>query len=130
MIEWDETFSVENSDIDEQHQKLIWILNDFQAKVVENPERELVILPETLDHLFDYVQYHFDLEEKLLEDIHYSHIESHIAQHLEIRDHLQSMKIRLANNQTVITLEMVVFLQDWLVEHILGTDMKYKGLLK
>ncbi len=129
MIEWDETFSVGNNNIDEQHQKLISIINDFQKKIVANPEKEVEILQETLDHLFDYVQYHFDLEEDLLSGIHYSHLESHIAQHQEIRDHLQNMKIRFINKQMVLTLEMVIFLQEWLVEHILGTDMKYKGLL-
>lgn len=129
MIDWNESLSVGNSILDEQHQRLIDIINGFHEEVVSHPENELTIIPRVLDKLFDYVQYHFETEEEMMETAGYPDLENHRKTHRAIKEKLFDIKDRLVRKEIVISLELVVFFEEWLVNHILGVDMEYKGKL-
>ncbi len=129
LITWNESYSVGNSDIDEQHKRLIAIINDFHSRIVAGPEYERQILPEILEDLFSYVEYHFNFEEELMSSKSFEHIDDHFEVHRTMLEKLHDMKTRLLNKEMVLSIEMLIFLQDWLVDHILGVDMKYKGII-
>ena len=63
LIAWDQGFSVGVGSIDEQHKKLIGLLNDLHDAMRFGKGRD--VLGKVLAELIDYTAYHFRTEEGL-----------------------------------------------------------------
>lgn len=124
---WNEKYSVNISSIDEQHKKLIDIINEFHDKMKTGIERENI--GEVLIKLIDYTKYHFSFEEKLFSDNRYLESSIHKEVHAKFVEQINNIKNDFDNGKDVITFELMDFLKDWLGEHILGTDKKYSEFL-
>jgi hemerythrin-like metal-binding protein len=124
-IEWDQSYSVGISDIDEDHKKLISIIN----RVVEAVENNEAVLW-TFDELKDYTQTHFSREEDKMKAADYPDFDNHKIGHEEFIKWLKHVKYtyELTPETSVALGESVSkYLQEWLVNHILKSDMEYKG---
>ena len=66
---WCEMFSVNVPYIDNQHRKLLEIINDFHAALKEKKAENIVF--QTLNSLISYAEKHFQDEEKLMEEAKY-----------------------------------------------------------
>ena len=122
-IEWEDKYSVGVSLFDEDHKKLIGYINRLNINILMN-ETENVI-KEVLSNLADYAMEHFKKEENAMVKYSYPHYFIHKRQHDDfVKKVLQLKKDYLAGNQT-IGIEVMAFLKDWLLAHILGTDMSY-----
>ena len=64
MITWNPTYSVQNAEIDQQHQKLLALLGELETAMLEGRGAE--ILGNTLDQVLEYTDYHFSTEEGLM----------------------------------------------------------------
>lgn len=127
-IIWREEYSVGDPVLDGQHQRLFDILNGLYGEIASRPNEQLKLIPEVVERFLDYLQYHFHCEELHMQNVHYEHCEEHVKTHQQILTRLIEMKERLAGNETVLTADLIIFFEEWLTEHILEDDMKYKGL--
>ncbi len=129
---WDASYSVDVETIDAQHQQLFALLNQV-ADAVENM-RLAEGINEVLPKLVDYTGYHFDEEEKKMNDVSYPDTASHKVQHDTFKAKLDEMaetaKQAGAEDRAVLTLDMLKFLNDWLVQHIGQVDKKLGAFLK
>lgn len=126
-IQWQESYSVGIESLDNDHKKLISLLNQFTTAydyaMSEEFERE------ALNDLVNYTQYHFEREEKLLEDNNYEDLEAHKAQHRKMIEQVIAFQ-NLYNEKGHESLnEISAYLADWLIKHINGTDKEYSELL-
>jgi hemerythrin-like metal-binding protein len=125
LIKWDnQLFSVDVALIDDQHQKLINILNQFYNSY--NQQNQKQNLQDLLDELLDYSVYHFHTEEKYFRDSDEPQVKSHLNQHNFFIRKVNDFRIAFNNDETKLTIELIYFLKDWLINHIQGTDMKFK----
>ena len=62
-ITWDESFSVNNEEIDNQHQKWIEIINELHDALINEKEFGNII-EESLEAMVKYAQFHFSFEEE------------------------------------------------------------------
>lgn len=127
-LEWTSDLSVGYSEIDQQHQKLIEIINNLYSamKVGKGKEASGKILKE----LVDYTSYHFGTEEKLMEEFNYPEKENHKQVHQALVAKVVDFQNKFLNGEIGVTVELFKFLNDWLVDHIIGTDKKLGGFLK
>ena len=123
-IVWTENFSIGVERIDNQHKKLIEILNTFVKSIVGRRGLEAIL--ETLDDLVKYSHVHFDSEENLMESIGYAHFEEHREKHNNLINKIEEYYSRIQKNDRIYNLEILAFLNDWLTNHILIEDMKIK----
>ncbi len=130
MIEWREQYSVGNRELDKQHMRIIEIINELSSKLAKNHGDEHQIFISIIDQLLDYTQYHFTTEELLMRESGFTGLSSHIKVHTALVENLLLKKERIVKKEFITAMEMVVFLEEWLVDHILGEDMKYKGTVK
>lgn len=75
--------------------------------------------------LRDYAKKHFADEEAYMESINYKRIFTQKIQHKEFVDALEEWNfkdIEGADNQNEIIMEMLTFVTDWLIHHILEVD--------
>ena len=126
VMKWTEKFSVGNEKIDRQHQKLFSTLEDHLNACKERKGKEELI--NTLTFLAKYVVIHFSDEEKHMADIGYPELESHKEIHAafvkEVTNIINEVNTEGVKLTTII--EVNKKLNDWVVNHIMDTDMKYK----
>ncbi len=129
FLVWKEEYSVGIEALDMDHKKLLNLINQFQTAVLYRTGREFE--QEAFDALVDYTRTHFSREEALMEEHGYPDFEAHQAQHRKMIAQVEACMAQYTNEGRQVPLERAVeFLQDWLINHINGTDQEYSGFLK
>ncbi|MDN2890297.1 bacteriohemerythrin [Campylobacter jejuni] len=118
---WNEKYSIHDTMIDIQHQKLFELAGKVESAVYKFVKREE--LKEILTELFNYMKDHFNDEEKYMKLIGYPDLEEHKRIHKEI---IQSMIDLIKNIKSTNDLKEKLYTvsKKWLLEHILYEDMK------
>lgn len=124
LIEWNEKLSVGVRQFDDDHQKLVLLLNGLFEDSLSGHAKEVIGI--VLDELIHYARSHFAAEESLMREYGYPKLEAHEAEHraLIIRV-LELREDYLAGANVSINLDLATFLKNWLVDHILGADRDY-----
>lgn len=124
VFQWEPSFETGFAEVDRQHQHLVKLTNDFGSLLSENQLNEHDI--ETLyAELVSYTQYHFDEEETLAREgrVDERHTEHHTQEHQNFLLEVNLMHQQMANGNHQNARDLFEFLMNWLVSHILGSDM-------
>ena len=128
LIEWsDEKLSVKVGMIDRQHKKMVGMINELYDSVEAKKEKEL--LAELLIKLVHYTHYHFATEERYFKEYEYPEMMIHKAQHDQLRVQVAVLDERYYTGDKMITPEVMKLLNDWLFDHIIGSDRKFGKFL-
>ena len=122
-VKWSDTYSVEIESIDRQHQRLFQIINDLGAGVEQGKTTEAIA--ETIAELIKYTKEHFSTEEKLFAKHAYPEAAEHKVQHDKFVEKVSEFKERFEAGKMTMSVEMRLFLSNWLVTHILKVDKNY-----
>ena len=123
LIEWDENFSVNIKEIDDQHKKWVKMLNDLYDSMKEGSGRHK--LASVLDGLVEYTKVHFSTEEKILKKYGYPFFEGHKKIHDDMIGEVELLELRHKSGETSLSIYVMNFLKNWLADHIMGTDKNY-----
>ena len=123
IINWDEKFSVSNKTIDDQHKQLVKLINDLFDSMRSGKSKD--ILESLLKELVSYTVYHFTAEEKMLQDANYPELAGHKKIHQTFVDKINEFKTDYDEGNIYISLEMINYLKEWILEHILHQDKQY-----
>lgn len=122
IIKWHDIHSVNVKEIDEQHKKLIGIINKF----FEFDAADKVGLVEIVKELSDYANYHLTTEETYFIKFQYPKTEEHKKQHDFYRAKVAELTTKLQAGETAaVFAELSEFLREWWVNHINNTDQEY-----
>ncbi len=122
LMQWDDSLSVNIDKIDEQHKKLLGMINEFDDNLRAGNKRAV---SSVLEGLSDYTVQHFALEEQYFDDFAYPDAGAHKKEHAYFVGKVNDIKRRYENGEMALSLELAFFLKKWLVGHIKGTDKKY-----
>ncbi len=128
MIEWNKIYSLGISEIDEEHIKLIGIINKAILAKEHNSDPEE--LKEVLNEMTKYARTHFATEELYMTKFNYPKYQSHKEEHLDFAAKIKAYERGLINAEYNIEEEILDYLREWLIHHILTTDKKYVGCFK
>jgi hemerythrin len=120
---WNNEYSVHIELVDDQHKKLIGLINGLHDAMKVGKGKEA--LGKTLSELVDYTAYHFKEEEELFKAYAYPDYLSHKKEHDALTKQAVDLKERFTRGDLFLSNETVLFLKDWLNGHILGSDKKY-----
>jgi len=123
MVTWDDTYSVEIQEIDEQHKRLIEIMNELYTAIAHKSNRDLI--SDVLDKLVDYTKVHFAVEETLMRVFHYDGYDEHKAIHDRIVTQVLEFQGKFRSGNDSVGMELLLFLKDWLFDHINKVDKQY-----
>jgi len=132
MFKWREDFNVNVSKIDEQHKELFNIGNFLYdlMSIKDDIDRYDEIMT-ALHKLRDYAIYHFETEEKLMLEHGYPKYEEHKSQHDAFIAKINSLDDDLIDmDQRTVEMDLLIFVANWIEQHILRTDMEYKEFFK
>lgn len=127
FYEWQDSFSVGSKAMDEQHKKMIGILNKLHDAMKEGKAAKEISL--IVNEMADYTKFHFGSEEKLMSDSQYVGLASQKAEHIAFIKKSVEFQENITSGKLAISIDVLNFLKDWWTNHILITDMKYSGKL-
>ena len=127
LITWNDSFSMGIRQIDDQHRKLVGLLNSLFDAMKEGKGKD--ILGEILTDLITYTVFHFSTEENYFKKYAYPEFVKHAQEHQYLTKNAAELKTKFDKGEAVITVEVMQFLKDWLNNHILRTDKKYSPFL-
>ncbi len=128
FMKWEDSFSVGIKKIDEQHKKLISMLNDFHTSLRRGHGRQA--LSRILEGLASYVEEHFSTEENYMQEYDYPGYIAHKREHDNFTAKVLEIYEEFQEGKEVVTIELLDFLKKWLKNHILGTDQKYSSFFR
>jgi hemerythrin len=123
LINWNNSLSVDVEEIDQQHKRLIAIINDLNSAMKQGKGKD--IIGGIVRGLIDYAVVHFKTEENYFEQFGYSETDDHIAEHVSFIQKVSEFKDGYEKGTLGLTIQVMQFLSDWLQNHIKGTDKKY-----
>jgi two-component system, NtrC family, sensor kinase len=124
---WDNKFNTGVEVVDEQHRKLVDLINrlgSINARLTSTAE-----LGEILTELGNYTVYHFNTEEELMKKyaVDATHQDTHIKAHHHFTSQV-TVAAKILMDSTDVTNQLVApllkYLTNWLVQHILGSDTR------
>lgn len=131
MFKWRDIYSTNIDEIDKQHKKLLEIGSELSGLIrSRDDEDHYDEIVELLDELKSYTIYHFKAEEELMEKYGYEGLDEHKKTHQNFIDKINEVDGEdIDSNQKGVTMEILVFIADWIEKHILKVDHMYKEFL-
>lgn len=120
---WSESYSVNNDELDSHHKNLIHIFNKLYTSYLANDNS--VVIANTIVELVSYTLYHFAAEENFMRETGYVNLGHHLSQHTFFRNEIYQLQHRNLSNDPEVTQELVVYLGNWLLRHVMVEDRKY-----
>lgn len=121
-FDWSDELSVGIQEIDEQHKRLVDLVNQLNVAFVTGADSKVV--SEALDRLIQYTQIHFTVEESLMRILGYPDYETHKKHHDALVHQVLGFKLQFADGK-LSRLELMEFLHKWLTMHIMKEDTLY-----
>lgn len=128
LFEWTPAIAVGITTIDDQHKKLISLINDVSDAMKARKAAE--VIGGVLQELSDYTVHHFGNEEKAFEKYNYPDKEAHMAAHKVYVDKINELVQRSKKGELGLSISVLDFLMDWITNHIMKTDMQYVPFFK
>lgn len=123
LISWNKNYSVGIEEMDIQHKQLLVIMNNLNDAMQAGKGKEA--LYDVFIELADYTLHHFGDEERLMRDHAYPEREAHLKMHRDLEQKIADYKQMIDDGMTVVSSEILDFLKQWLVNHILINDKKF-----
>ncbi len=122
IIAWDEKYNTGCPEIDRQHRGLFDIINKLSDKLHSIEKDDIV---DILNDLYKYTDEHFRTEEELFEKSSFPNAKEHKLQHKEFINKVAEFTSKFEKEDAMLTFDILFFLKDWILEHILYSDREY-----
>ncbi len=124
IMQWKSEYEVGHPIIDAQHKKLLAIIRKLQETFVANEADAKDSIRTVLIELVDYAVHHFATEETIQKDIDFYERVEHSQLHRSFVAELESVLNKLKRGEELNTFELLFFLGDWWVNHVMIEDRK------
>ncbi len=130
-IEWDETLSINNEEIDRQHKKWIQIHNRLRNILLTGDTKEISSAgPEILDEMLEYARFHFNFEEEQMRQVGYEGLTEHCRLHKEFEMKISDYRRKVQSGEMSVSGIMIMVLKSWLLELVSDEDKKFSRFLR
>lgn len=132
-IKWRDAMSVGDQTIDSDHKHLIDLINTFEVALsgatIDHKQIATVLLG-----LVEYTGDHFNREEEIQRLIRYPYYDSHSRGHRDVLKKLQVIiadytRTKAGPTRDKMVRDLAGFLKEWLVDHILQSDLRMKPFI-
>lgn len=121
-ISWDDKFFTGIRLIDDQHKTLVQLINNLHDAMMIGKGKQAV--SKVIQELVDYTVSHFSTEEKFMIKYSYPWMLPHRSEHKKFVDKVSEFQKGYNEGKMSLSIEIMNFLKDWLVNHIQSTDKK------
>ncbi len=132
FIKWNPKFKVGIPVIDQQHETLVKLCNDFYQSLLQNNKSSdyKKIVKSTLETCLNYADTHFKEEEKLMKAAKFDGLNEHKHSHARFTNTVSITYEGIENLPVSEAIKFAHFLHDWIFTHIAHEDRLYLPALK
>lgn len=127
FIDWSDQLSVKNITIDAEHKKLVNLTNRLHDAMRKGEGSK--VAGGILEELILYTKTHFKNEEGIMRSHNYYDLDNHIAQHNSFVKEVEDFHTKFKAGSVTISVNLINFLKNWLIDHIQGSDKKFGNLI-
>jgi hemerythrin len=127
VAQWDTTLRLGFADIDDQHHRLVDLINEFDESV--HSGRTGDVLTCIIHDLLHYAIHHFAFEETLMDQHRLDCGQAHKAEHQQLLNQMRSIQADIATGSAQAG-ELLVPLWTWLTRHLHHADVTLVQELK
>ena len=124
---WSDKYKVGNPTIDEQHTKIIGLINTLIEHLDDAVNSEIIV--DIIGELNQYSYQHLDEEEALLKQVNYPDYEAHLELHMKYRETIAELTMDISLGGNTQVKDFLIFVGQWWSVHIQTEDMKYKAFI-
>lgn len=128
LIKWTDDLILNIKSIDDQHRKLVGMINEFYMHLQQKSNKELI--SKLIRDMKEYTIIHFSDEEKLFDQYDFQESVAHKKTHQYFVEKVADLEDRFNKGKLILSIEITNFLKSWLTEHIKGDDARYIKLLQ
>jgi hemerythrin len=128
LFTWSDSYSIQVPQIDNEHRHLFILVDQLYEAMKEGSSRSIV--ESTLAELIVYCGEHFQHEEEVMRKSGYPELRSHRVLHEEFTAQILKFHKEFEAGRIALSLEILYFLKDWLVQHICRCDRRIATHLK
>ncbi|NFJ54336.1 bacteriohemerythrin [Clostridium botulinum] len=131
MFEWKKCYSCNISKIDNRHKRLFELADEIYTIVSVNDGYDhFDEIMEAIKALKEYTVYHFSYEEEVMRKYEYSDLDNHKVEHDAFVNKIKSInEEEIDEKQKNFLMDLLEFIVNWIENHILKSDLKYKEYL-
>ncbi|MDD3050275.1 MAG: bacteriohemerythrin [Candidatus Cloacimonetes bacterium] len=127
LFKFSEPYSVKVHEMDEQHKGIFEYINRVH-KAIQMRKSQSEILS-ILKEMAEWTKNHFAREEELMKRIKYEGYDLQKKLHTKLLNDLSEHIRKIMSNEETDLIHLMIFLKDWLVNHIMGVDKKYSNVM-
>lgn len=120
LIDWDNHLSTGFRAIDLEHKRLVDLVNELHEYLVSGSSLNLINA--VFEQIARHTGGHFRHEEKLMVESNYPDYANHCLAHQELEKQITELLRGIDAGAPVFSQDLVDFLKNWLVNHILTMD--------
>ncbi len=121
---WQDDYNIGNETIDRQHRYMFDLANE-----IVNPNNDQQKTHHNVLALYHYVREHFKAEAELMKKYGYWDYEEHLKEHTRLSNRLDEISSGIIRGETSRD-EVMGFMRNWLLDHILGRDILLGDFLR
>ncbi|MBF0183626.1 MAG: bacteriohemerythrin [Magnetococcales bacterium] len=123
LISWHPELSVAVPQLDNDHQRLIDMINALYSALKHNQGQ--AVLTTIIESLIDYSKTHFAREEQHMTRIGYPELAAHRQEHQAFIERVMQFMHKQQEDPFALSSAMLHYLRKWLLQHIQGSDKAY-----
>ena len=123
LVAWSESYTVSVRRFDEQHKKLMAMVNRLDDAMMAR--KGMLLQADVLTSLAAFIQTHFSDEERLMRHYVFPGFVQHKKAHDQMLAQVRVFQRNTETGENAVTRGVMVFFKDWLVQHIREEDIKY-----
>ena len=122
-LQWSEEYAVGVEAIDLEHRELFDLYNELHGSMLRGESNSMTAAKR--ERLVQFTKEHFAAEERLMAESAYPRLAEHREAHLNLSEQVQKMMEEWKSQGSVLNLDAIKFLHDWITSHTLREDRAY-----
>ena len=125
---WDDAYSIGLPHIDDQHKKLVSMINDLFLNCQKENTVKNVVFVQAFSSAAEYAQTHFRAEEEYLKQAGYPDLPEHKKEHEAFMTEVWGQFGKFQKDN-LAPIDLPRFLKKWLLNHIAVKDKQYAAYI-
>ena len=124
LIKWRDSYSVGIEQFDNEHRKLVELIN--RMFVIVRDKDDISAVSDAVARLIDYTEFHFSSEETAMKEADFPGFKKHKQKHDHLTQEISVFQQKILSEESDVGPEFYRFLRDWLLDHIMEEDKQYR----
>jgi len=122
LIDWNDALSTGYRPMDADHMRLAELVNELHDNLLAGSS--MTLIEAGFHRIARHTANHFRHEERLMAESSFPDSLNHTLAHQQLETQIADLLRQVDAGEPVFTLELVEFLRNWLLNHILSMDKK------